>query len=316
MSVSPIHERCRLLARTMNFAHALDAVHGGDPSRMVQAQDFAICAERGFTAIRLPIEFVRHLAGGGGAIDQQLLERVDWMLGEAAMHGLAIVLANHLDPELMAEPERYQNRLCFIWEELAGRYRNASEHVFLEPLSEPIENLCPVWNDVFARVLQRIREYCPERAVIVGPTHYNNMRFLRDLELPLADRNLIVSIHHYYPVEFTMQGEEWLQHGDPKSWLGTTFEANMRVQEVFAGAMDGIAAWAKQHDRPIFMAEFGTSSNADLDSRIAWTTLSRSLAEQRGFAWGCWAFSQTFELYDTEQKKWIEPLLTALLPQK
>lgn len=62
------------------------------------------------------------------------------------------------------------------------------------------------------------------------------------------------------------------------------------------------------------MGEFGTSSNADLASRVSWTTLSRTLAEKRGFAWGCWAFSQTFAIYEAEGKRWIEPLVRALLP--
>ena len=38
----------------------------------------------------------------------------------------------------------------------------------------------------------------------------NNARFLDELSLPDAERNLIVGIHHYWPIMFTMQGEMWL----------------------------------------------------------------------------------------------------------
>ena len=56
----------------------------------------------------------------------------------------------------------------------------------------------------------------------------NNARFLGELALPEAERNLIVGIHHYWPVTFTMQGELWLGEdhvfGHPRDWLGTTWD--------------------------------------------------------------------------------------------
>ena len=50
---------------------------------------------------------------------------------------------------------------------------------------------------------------------------------LRELALPEDERNLIVTVHHYWPTPFTMQGENWLgqtELGHPSAWLGTTWD--------------------------------------------------------------------------------------------
>jgi endoglucanase len=63
----------------------------------------------------------------------------------------------------------------------------------------------------------------------------------------------------------------------------------------------------------VFLGEFGSSSNADLASRVRWTRFNRDLAEHHGFAWGIWSLGPSFAIYDDSVHCFIPELLTALM---
>ena len=77
--------------------------------------------------------------------------------------------------------------------------------------------------------------------------------------------------------------------------------------------MEGAAAWARAHGRPLFLGEFGTVTNADLAARAAWTTLVRSEAERLGMSWAYWDFATDFGAFDVSRHAWRAPLREALL---
>ena len=59
---------------------------------------------------------------------------------------------------------------------------------------------------MFREVLGVIRQSNPARTVIIGPGDYNEIDYLEQLDLPENDRNIIVTVHYYSPIEFTHQG--------------------------------------------------------------------------------------------------------------
>ncbi|MEC3917532.1 glycoside hydrolase family 5 protein [Nocardia sp. CDC160] len=309
-----IHDTNRLLARTINIGLDLGADIEQGWTLPVGEHELDLCREAGFTAVRLGVCWAAH-TGPGFQIDATALERVATLAEQATERGLALVLTNFLDPELMADPPKYLDRLLSITEQVTTRFAAHPESILLEPLAEPREALDALWNDYIARLLTVLRKVDPHRAVIVGPGAYNNARTLPQLELPTADRDLIVTVHQYWPITFTMQGEEWLgttPFGDPKSWLGNTWDGTPDQRAELTAGFDGIAAWAAAADRPIFLGEFGTSVHADNASRARWTAFNRLLAEERGFSWGAWSFGPTFALYNAQSGGWNKPLLTAL----
>jgi endoglucanase len=114
-----------------------------------------------------------------------------------------------------------------------------------------------------------------------------------------------------------MQGETWLgqtELGDPATWLGTTWDANPQQRSELEAGFEAAAAYAREHDRPVFIGEFGTSNNADMSSRVRWTCFNRELAERHGFSWGCWSYGPAFALYDFDNDRWHSDLLHALVP--
>jgi endoglucanase len=125
----------------------------------------------------------------------------------------------------MADPPRHRERLLAATRQLAEAIKHHGPSVVLEPLSEPQLALDPVWNGYLRELCATVRDVDPGRPLVVGPRSYNNARFPGELELPEQERNLILTVHHYWPITFTMQGETWLgqtELGDPTTWLETT----------------------------------------------------------------------------------------------
>jgi len=120
-------------------------------------------------------------------------------------------------------------------------------------------------------------------------------------------------VHYYIPMDFTHQGAAWAGRKDKLGvdWLGTDKEL-----EVLNRDFDKAAAWAKEHNRPILLGEFGAYDKAPMDSRARWTSAVARTAEVRGWSWAYWQFDSDFVLYDIPGDKWIEAIKGALVEQK
>jgi endoglucanase len=136
---------------------------------------------------------------------------------------------------------------------------------------------------------------------------------LEKLVLPENDRHLIVTVHFYDPMTFTHQGASWVQGSD--KWLGNTWQGTDAEKLAVTKAFDKAAAWGKEHQRPMYLGEFGAFSRGDMDSRARWTAFVSRTAEADGLAWTYWEFCAGFGVYDPVAKQWREPLLDALLPK-
>ncbi len=303
------------LARTMNIGPDL----GGPLERGwtidVQRSHLQACAEHGYTAIRLLMYLAAHRTPAG--LDPDTLRRIEEIADQAASLGLAVIIANHRDPQLMADPEPHLAATLGAVTELASVFEGHGAGLVLEPLAEPERALDPIWNKVAAELIGAVRGQDRHRTILLGPRTRNNARFLGDLSLPEQEQNLIVGIHHYWPITFTMQGEMWLGEdhafGNPREWLGTTWDQTPAQEAELRDGFGQVAGWAAMTGRPLFLAEFGTSSNADLASRVRWTRFNRRLAEEHGFGWGIWSFAPLFAIYDLDARAFNRDLLAALM---
>jgi endoglucanase len=322
-SSSPsIYQTNQLFARTLNVG-----LHLGDPKAEpwgieVTGEVLDRIKSAGFTAIRLGVHWAAHTRDTAPyPIDPQATETVRAVIADASARGLAVVLSNFLDPQFMQNPPAYRTRFLAIASQVGACFRDAPVSVAFELMAEPQGRLDAVWNEYLSAGLAALRETNPTRAVVVGPASYNNARKLGDLKLPADDRNLIVTLHHYWPLNFTMQGEAWfhlpwymtLLLGSPKSWPGTPWDGAPRQQAGLRRTFDTIASWGKTHERPIFVGEFGSSNTAVMASRARWAAFVRRLCEERGMSWGYWSYGPSFALYDFQNLRWHAPLLEALL---
>lgn len=281
----------------------------------------ADCRQAGFTAVRLAVVWAAHVTDSRThRLSEATLERVEAITAAALDAGLAVVLDNHLDPDLMSDPSRHRDRLLAVAAQVATRFRAAPPEVVLEPLAEPRGALDALWNEYAADLVAAVRAVDPDRTLVVGPAFYNTVLNLDQFQPP-DDDNLILSIHQYWPIPFTLQGEQWLStepgwqwlQGGPEDWIGTTWSGTCDEHGELASGFARVARWAGDRALPVFLGEFGCTTRADPSSRVAWARANRLLAEQHGFSWGWWSFGPSFALYDLDSRQWDAPVLAALV---
>ena len=249
-------------------------------------------------------------------LSEDFMERLEWTVNQALARGLSVIIDNHEYHAMADDPIGKKDLFLSTWAQIAEHYKDYPEGVFFGVLNEPNGNLTSyLWNYICAGVIKVIRASNPNRTLVIGPGRWNGISELEYLKLPEDDRNIIVEIHYYSPHRFTHQGASWSQGSD--AWLGTTWrgtpEEKQAVRDDFKIAVD----WAKVHDRPLYLGEFGVYKKADMESRVHWLTFVVNEAETNHFSWAIWdLMGDEFGIWDEPKNSWIEPLKEAILPEK
>jgi endoglucanase len=298
-----------LLGRGINLGNKLEAPAEGEWGAPVEAWMLTTIKQGGFTSVRIPTRWSAHAdTSPPYTIDPVFLDRVTRVVDQALAAGLLVVLNMHHYQEIFSDPAGQRTRFLALWEQIATRFRDYPDRVVFEVLNEPHDSLTPeLWNEFLVDALAVIRQDHPDRYVMLGTAEWGGIGAMNRLQLP-DDDHLIFTFHYYSPFAFTHQGAEWVSGSN--AWLGTTWgtsEDRAAVRDDF----DTVAAWAAQHDIPVYLGEFGAYSRAAMDDRVAWTTFVAREAERRGFSWAYWEFDAGFGAYTSG--RWNE-LHAALIP--
>ena len=307
-----IFERNARLARGVNFGNVLEAPKEGDWGLSLKEEYFKLVADAGFKSVRIPIKWSAHAAAQAPyAIDAAFLARVDWAVDQALKNGLAPIVNIHHYDEMNTDPAAHKARWLGLWKQIATHYKDQPKDVYFELLNEPNSQLTmALWNQYLVEGIAAVRESNPDRALIVGPSDWNGIWRLKDLALPAADRNLIVTVHFYNPFHFTHQGAEWSDGS--AAWLGTKWGVQAD-QDAVDKELKTAKDWGAANQRPVYMGEFGAYSKADMASRTLWTRFVARTGEKYGFSWAYWEFGSGFGVYDPAAAKWRTELKDALL---
>lgn len=305
-------EQNRRLGRGVNII-GYDPLWGNRDQGRFKEGYFKLLKEGGFNSVRVNLHAFRHMAAARDwALRDTWWDTLDWAVKNATRQGLMVILDLHEFGSMGEDPAGNRTKFLSFWRQVAGRYKDAPSTVIFEILNEPSRKLTPdLWNACLADALAIIRQADLNRTVIVGPAFWNGIDHLGELRLPENDRNLIVTVHYYKPMEFTHQGASWSEHKAKSGieWAGTQAE-RQRVKEDFAKA----AVWARTNNRPIFLGEFGAYDQAPMESRVRYTDFIARTAEANGWSWAYWQFDSDFILYDIPREHWVEPILRALIP--
>lgn len=272
---------------------------------------FRMFKDAGFTNVRINLHPFRGMNQSNDyTLPASWWETLDWATTNALQSGLMVILDLHEFGAMGTDPEASKPKFLAFWRQVAERLRNAPDSVLFEILNEPSRNLTrPMWNEYLGEALTIIRKTNPTRTVIIGPAGYNAIGQLAELKLPEDDRNIIVTVHYYSPMDFTHQGASWAGRTDKLNveWKGTEAE-KAAVERDFAKAQ----TWAKEHNRPLFLGEFGVYDKAPMESRVRYLTFLTGAMDKLGWSWAYWQFDSDFILYDVKNDKWIEPVRDAL----
>jgi endoglucanase len=329
--------------RGINLGNALDAPREGAWGVTIQPGHFSMAKAAGLDHIRLPVRFSAHAEEHAPfEIESALLDRVDWVLEQAAQNGLSVIIDLHHYVELMKKPNEHAERLVELWRQIAKHYQNAPPSVAFELINEPCDELKPeLLNAITARALAAVRASNPTRTVIVDSYFWANAEQLKNLALP-SDANLVASFHMYQPILFTHQGMPWM--GPEYQTRGVVFpgppaqpialvpaaEKVDWVRQWFKGyASEPIATnsngpqaifdyfrlveeYVKGAQRRVYMGEFGVADSVDPTSRENWLRLVRKEAERRQIGWALWDDGARFRAMNVAWNSWLAPLQAGL----
>ena len=226
--------------------------------------------------------------------------------------GLIPIVDIHGFEDLNGHAHELCHSFVEMWSALAETLQDLDESVIFEIFNEPSGQLDdPVFlNELQNQVIRAIRRTNPTRTILAATAHMNVIENLPYLQLPEDDKNIVVTIHDYTPMEFTHQGADWCV---PEYPTGVHWRKTQEECDLLRKRMDMAAEWAKKNNRKLLMGEFGVFDRVDMEERAAWTEYMVKLMEERGIAWSYWAFAHTFSAYDIVKDCWIEPILNALM---
>ena len=279
--------------------------------RRFQEKHFELIKKGGFQTVRINLHGFDHM-DATGKLDESFFTTLDWAVKNALANKLNVILDLHNYTDFAKDAAGYKPKFLGFWRQVAPRYKDASNRVMFEILNEPNGELTPqLWNEYLHDALAIIRESNPTRNVVIGPDAWNQINYLKDLDLPKEDRHIIVTIHYYSPMQFTHQGAPWTPENAHLSGIKWGTEAEKRqVVDDFAKAQ----AWSKANHRPILLGEFGSYDKGDIDSRAVYTSHVARTAESFGWAWTYWQFDSDFIVYNIDKDQWVMPIKKALVP--
>ncbi len=312
MGKSDIYRQNERLGRGVNII-GYDPLWKSRSRARMQDKHFRLIKEAGFDNVRIPLHPFRDAGiDEKNEITENWFEALDWAVEQSLFNGLMTILDFHEFGTMGQDPMGNKERFLATWEQMSDRYSDQPDEVTFEILNEPNKELTPeLWNQFHSEALAIIRETNPTRTVIIGPGHWNSIGYLEQLELPENDRNIIATVHYYSPMEFTHQGARWSSQRDK---IGVQWKATPEEKQAVISDFQKAQAWAEEHDRPLFLGEFGAYDRAGMDSRVRYLSFVTRQAEKLGWSWAYWQFDSDFILYDIPEDKWIEPLRDALVP--
>jgi endoglucanase len=304
-------EQCKRMARGVNIIGYDKAFWKDYTNGRFKESYFKMIKEAGFSTLRVNLHAFSPM-DSSYKIEPKWLETLDWVVKKGLEAKLIVILDMHEYNAMADDPIGKKEMFLSVWRQLAPRYKDQPNEVLFEVLNEPNQKLTvELWNDYLAEAVKIIRQTNPTRTLIIGPGNWNGIESLPTLKLPENDKNIIVTVHFYHPMEFTHQGAPWSKNTKDLSgikWTGTD-EEKLYIEAKLKVAAD----WSIANNRPIFLGEFGAYDKGDMDSRARYTAYVARTAEKFGFAWAYWQFDSDFIVYDVNKEQWVGPILNALM---
>jgi endoglucanase len=279
----------------------------------MQEKHFSLIKEAGFSNVRIKISPFKFSMDDNFTIEPKFFSTLDWIVKQALKNGLMPIVDFHEHGAMEKDPMGTKPMFLAMWKQIAEFCKDYPNEVLFEIANEP--NMKPeLWNEIHAEAYKIIRASNPNRTLLVGTIYGNQIYYLKNLELPENDRNIIVAIHYYSPIQFTHQGAPWSTKN--KNLSGITWTNTEKEEQDVNTDFDVAQDWSKAHNRPLTLGEFGAYEKADMDSRVRWTNFIARQAEARGWSWSYWQFDSDFIVYDIDKDQWNTPIKNALLPVK
>ena len=246
--------------------------------------------KQGFDHIRFPVNFNFYYSVEENRLIDDKMQIIDTVIDLAEKAGLYIQMDFHGWWDFTTDEFEQRERFLDIWERVAERYKDRSELLCFELVSEPqikqvsVESLNSLQKDA----IKRIRKTNPSRLIICAVADANQPWLLEKLSLP-EDENIGVAVHIYHPAEFTHQGFEW---ANPPREKGVQVRLTEGMMSDLQWNLDETKKFIEKTGYKVYLNEFGL--NLDLADPEDSKTYLRTIAqwcEDNDAAWTIWGYT-------------------------
>jgi len=263
--------------------------------------------EKGFTNVRIPVCWHMHTEKVAPyAINQTFLDSVEQYVDWSLARGLVTVLNTHHE-KWLDDPSNFTAglpRLEAMWTQIAKRFASKSQFLLFEMFNEPFLMTADQLNTLHGSILPIIRKTNPTRIVLfMGLSHGSPFWIAQHpstLEIP-DDKQIMLEIHAYDPWKYA--GPSPAQH----TW------GSDEDRTALTDWMDGIDAWAKEKQLPIYLGEFGLSKEqTQATGRDDWYRTHYSEMSNRSWAASVWSDGGGHFIFNYTDLSWQEDILRDL----
>jgi endoglucanase len=234
--------------------------------------------KQGFKFMRLPVTWKGHFgAAPSYTIDAAFLARVVAVANYALNDSMYVMVNTHHDGTTGgwynlgatgAAVTSTSAEVAAIWTQIANAFKTYSDYVLFEIFNEPQNGAANAYGGGDATSRTNLATYQTAAVNAIRATGGNNATRMIVLQgisaspiaasvatIPMVDNNIIVSLHTYDPVGFSM-------NGSPTTWGSASDTAavmrNLASEQTMVSTKSGVA----------IVGEWGTVSRDDLASRV------------------------------------------------
>ncbi len=247
---------------------------------------------KGFKTVRIPVTWKDHFGSSPTyTIDNAWMDRVEEVVNYALSDSMYVILNTHHDEWLTLTSESKDNvtdKITKIWAQIADRFKDYSDYLFFETLNEPrlygtvyewiggTDEARKILNAYNLAIVNTIRKSGGNNALrhIMIPTHgATSMAVAQDaLVIPNNDSRVIVSLHTYWPYNFTMNTGA----GATSSW-GSASDKSACDEE-----LDRIQNKFVKNGIPVIIGEWGSIDKSNTAARAVHAEYYAKAVRKRG----------------------------------
>ncbi len=321
--------------RGTNIAHWLSQSdrRGNDRASFFTRKDVDYIHGAGFDHIRIPIDEEQMWDENGkrnGDAFELLKNSLSWCqeFGLRAIVDLHILRSHHFNAKekpLWTVPAE-QDKFIVFWKDLSAfLHKWPQGMVAYELMNEPVADDAEQWNTLVARVVDSIRQWEPERVLVIGSNRWQSANTFDELKIPKNDKNILLSFHFYEPFFLTHYHASWTLLKDFKGEVNypgqivlngkTPAEQRVYNRDTLFKMMKKPLAVAARLKLPLYCGEFGVIDDAPRAAKLAWYTDMISVFDENGVGYANWNYkSGSFGIVDKDMKP-DEPMVKILTHQ-
>jgi endoglucanase len=273
---------------------------------------------KGFKTVRIPVTWNNHFGGAPDyTIDKEWMDRVEEIVNWVLDNDMYAILNTHHDEWVIlkaSSQNEVTDKITKIWAQIAERFKNYSDYLIFETLNEPrlygepeewnggTRDARTILNTYNLAIVNTIRSSGGNNALrhLLIPTHAATAMevAVNDLVIPNDDGRIMVSLHTYWPYNFTMN----TGNGATDQW-GSNSDKNACDQE-----LDRIYDKFCARGIPVIIGEWGSIDKSNTSVRALHAGYYAREVRERGMlpVWwdNGWAGAEGFALLDRNTVTW------------